>query len=62
MVRAKLQMLPASFPKTSAFAYAGTTKNGYAASFPGPALVATQGIPTKVKYTNKIFGKHMFNV
>lgn len=62
MVRTKLQMLPNVFPKTAVFAYAGITRNGYEASYPGPAIIATRDLQVKVKYTSKLFGPHMFPV
>lgn len=64
MVKTKQQILPKelNFGKTTIYAYAGQTKSGYKASFPGPAIMATKDRPIKIRWRNKIPGPHMLPV
>lgn len=62
------QMLPPGFPKTKVYGYGGlvkdqkTGKTRYHISSPGSTFEARRGIPVKVKWVNKLKGKHMFAV
>ena len=63
MVKVKKQILPATlFGPTTMYVYAGQTKNGYQADFPGPAIFATKDIPIKVTWKNNIPGPHILPV
>lgn len=63
MVKTQQQILPKGvYGKTTIYAYAGKTNNGYKAMFPGPAIVATKDRPIRVKYRNSIPGPHILPV
>ena len=62
------QILPAGFPKTPIWGYAGTVYSPddpdgvYSVSAPGASFEATRGVPTYVTWVNNIDGKNMFPV
>lgn len=64
MVKTKKQILPKelNYGKTTIYAYAGKTKSGYKASFPGPTIMATKDRPIKIRWRNKIPGTHILPV
>lgn len=62
MMRAKHQFLPAGFPATEIFAYAGKVDGVFQANFPGRGIFAFKNMPTYVIYTNNIDGKHILPV
>ncbi|MDF2942150.1 MAG: putative multicopper oxidase [Herbinix sp.] len=64
----KQQILPEGFPKTKVWGYGGYIKDSktgqvkYSRSSPGSTIEAIRGIPVKVKWINKLKGKHLFAV
>ena len=68
MIEFKQQILPKGFPKTKVWGYGGMVENPkgsgavYSKSSPGATFEAIQGIPVKVKWNNKLKGKHPFAV
>jgi FtsP/CotA-like multicopper oxidase with cupredoxin domain len=62
------QMLPKGYPKTMVWGYGGMirepgcSKVRYFRGSPGPTFEAIQGIPVKVKWINKLCGRHPFPV
>lgn len=62
------QMLPNGYPKTKVWGYGGLIKNPktgkmqYHISSPGGTFEAYRGVPVRVKWVNKIKGRHMFAV
>lgn len=64
----KEQILPEGFPKTDVWGYGGLVKNPvsgrmkYLRSSPGATFEAVRGIPVKVKWINRLKGKHLFAV
>ncbi|HKM00024.1 MAG TPA: multicopper oxidase, partial [Mobilitalea sp.] len=64
----KQQMLPKGFPKTKVWGYGGLVKNpktgetSYHISSPGGTFEAIRGTPVKVKWINKLKGRHLFAV
>lgn len=64
----KQQILPEGFPKTKVWGYGGLVKDPktgrirYHRSTPGPTFEAIRGIPVKVKWINRLKGKHLFAV
>ena len=64
----KEQILPPGFPKTKVWGYGGLirdTKTGekiYFRNSPGATFEARRGIPVKVKWINRLKGRHMFAV
>lgn len=68
MVEAEVQMLPACFPKTKVYAYAGMVyaENNccgeYRASVPGPTFMEEAGQAISVIWNNRIKGKHLFAI
>lgn len=63
MVKTSQQFLPKHlYPKTTIYAYAGKTENGYKASFPGPTIIATKDRPVDITWINEIPGKHILPV
>lgn len=64
----KQQLLPNGFPKTTVWGYGGdirdanTGKKKYVMSSPGATLEAVKGVPVKIKWNNKLTGKHLFAV
>ncbi len=62
------QMLPKGYPKTTVWGYGGMirepgcSKVRYFRGSPGPTFEAIQGIPVKVKWINKLCGRHPFPV
>ncbi|MHB8132454.1 MAG: multicopper oxidase family protein, partial [Mobilitalea sp.] len=62
------QILPKGFPKTRVWGYGGlikdlkTGKTKYSRSSPGSTFEAIRGIPVKVKWINRLKGKHLFAV
>ena len=63
MIKTKKQILPVGlFNETTLYVYAGQTKNGYKASYPGPAIFATKDRPIKVTWKNSIPGPHILPV
>ncbi len=63
MKKTTQQLLPPQkFNKTTIYAYAGQTNNGYVASYPGPAVMATKDVPLRIRWRNNIEGKHILPV
>lgn len=63
MVKTKQQLLPKElFNQTTIYAYAGQTKTGYQATFPGPAIYATMNRPIRIRWKNNIQGPHILPV
>lgn len=63
MKKIKQQLLPPElFNETTIYAYAGQTANGYVASFPGPAVIATRNVPVRITWRNLIDGEHILPV
>ncbi len=63
MVKVKKQILPIGlFNSTTLYVYAGQTKTGYQASFPGPAIIAVKDRLIKVTWKNNIPGPHILPV
>lgn len=62
------QILPPGFPRTKVWGYGGlikdekTGKVKYSRSTPGATFEAVRGVPIKVKWINKLRGKHLFAV
>ena len=63
------QILPAPFPATTVWGYAGYATDsltgeplGYIMNSPGASFEATRGIPVNVKWVNAIDAEHMFAV
>lgn len=60
MIKIKKQILPIGlYSQTTLYVYGGQTRNGYHASFPGPAIFATKNRPIKVTWKNNIPGPHI---
>ncbi len=62
------QLLPPGFPKTRVWGYGGlikdrmTGKVRYSRSTPGATFEAIRGVPVRVKWINRLGGKHLFAV
>lgn len=62
------QVLPPGLPQTKVWGYGGlikdekTGKVKYSRSTPGATFEAIRGVPVKVKWINKLKGKHLFAV
>lgn len=62
------QILPSALPKTKVWGYGGlirdekTGKTKYFRSVPGATFEAVRGIPIRVKWINKLKGRHLFAV
>ncbi len=62
------QILPPGMPQTKVWGYGGhikdekTGKVMYSRSAPGATFEAVRGVPVKVKWINKLKGKHLFAV
>ncbi len=62
------QILPSGMPQTKVWGYGGlirdekTGRSRYSRSAPGATFEAIRGIPVKVKWVNKLKGKHLFAV
>ena len=62
MMRAKIQLLPAGFPATEMFVYAGKVNGVFKPEYPGRGIMAFKNMPTYVIYTNNIDGQHILPV
>ena len=64
----KQQILPEGFPKTTVWGYGGLVKDEttgkitYSRSAPGATFEATRGIPSMVKWLNRLTGSNLFAV
>ena len=64
----KQQVLPPGYPETTVWGYGGTVRDGptghvsYSRSSPGATFEAIRHIPIKVRWVNKLIGKHLFAV
>ena len=62
------QILPEGFPQTKVWGYGGLVrdqkggKTKYVRSAPGATFEAIRGVPVKVKWINRLKGKHLFAV
>lgn len=62
------QILPPGLPQTKVWGYGGlvidemTGKTKYSRSTPGATFEAIRGVPVKVKWINRLKGKHLFAV
>lgn len=63
------QILPAGYPKTKIYAYAGNSigyqsgkELGYVASFPGPMFAMPLDMYVTVMWENKLRGKHILPI
>ena len=61
-MRAKHQFLPAGFPATEVFAFAGKVNGVFKPEIPGRGILAFKNMPIYVIYTNNIQGKHILPV
>lgn len=62
MVKTKVQLLPAGFPKTEVLAYASKVNGQWKPQIPGPFILALSDTPVYVIWTNDIEGKHFLPV
>ena len=63
MEKFKMQILPSKFNQTTVFGYGGKVKNdSIVLSYPGPAIIAKTNVSISIKWTNNIFGEHLFPV
>jgi hypothetical protein len=62
MMRTTHQFLPAGFPSTEIFAYAGKVNGEFKPSYPGPFILSFKDTPIYVIWSNEISGKHILHV
>lgn len=60
MIKTKVQLLPAGFPKTEVLAYASKVNGQWKPQIPGPFILAVSNTPFYVIRTNDIEGKHFY--